>query len=158
MNKRKIHKLHNDKYSEYFDHSKKNIKEIQNAKNISILPHPATLESYEEIIPGITKQLCILLEKEQKHRHMLEISTVKSIVNLSRLVQFFTFLFAVFLVYAILFTVTHYHNTYLAVLICLCGFGFLFTVNLCALHSVKNLPLKNSHKFSQINKKQQNKR
>ncbi len=39
--------------------------------NSRIFPPPAVLESYEEICPGIVEKLAVLVEREQKHRHML---------------------------------------------------------------------------------------
>ena len=78
---KKIYKVKNDKYSEYFEH--KQSPEI--SKTISILPHPTTLESYEEVSPGITEKLGVMIVKEQEHRHKLEMRKIKNITSIYKI-------------------------------------------------------------------------
>ncbi len=134
--KGKIHRVKNDKFSQYLDHS--NDSDLIKTQNISILPHPATLESYEAVIPGITLQLCNLIEKEQKHRHALEIQAVQSMIKLTRLGQLLTIPLALLITYTTIVIADKYSNT-LAIFIYCFGFGTLCAVSLYAWRSAKYL-------------------
>ena len=51
---------------------------LKQSKSSEILPSPATLESYEEICPGIVEKLVGMAEKGQLHRHQLEEKIAKN--------------------------------------------------------------------------------
>lgn len=58
---------------------------MKHSKSSSILPPPSMLESYEEIAPGIVEKLVELVEKEQRHRHIVEAKNAKYQFMLDRL-------------------------------------------------------------------------
>jgi uncharacterized membrane protein len=43
------------------------------------VPHPAALEHYEKILPGMAERVLTMAEEEQEHRHLIEQETVKSL-------------------------------------------------------------------------------
>jgi uncharacterized membrane protein len=122
---KKIYKVKKDKYTNYYEHNKP----IVETQNFSILPHPATLESYESLIPGITEKLAQLLVKEQNHRQKLEKQRIRSIESLHRFGQFLSAVLAIAVLYATFFMMREYNNPYLAGVICISGFSFLTLIN-----------------------------
>lgn len=124
---KKFYKPKNDKNSEYFDH--KNQFMHDKVKHISILPHPATLESYEEISPGIANKIGGMITKEQEHRHRVEIIKVRSMNNTYRFGQLLSAMLAVTIIYATFLMLEQYQNEYLAGILCVSGFAFLTIIN-----------------------------
>lgn len=45
------------------------------------LPHPRILNQYEQVFPGATERIFRMAEKQQEHRHKLEIAVVKSNIH-----------------------------------------------------------------------------
>lgn len=146
---KKIHKTKSDKHSEYFDH-KNSFAQHKVSKSISILPHPTTLESYEEISPGITAKLGNMIQKEQEHRHKIELSKVKSIHNVYRFGQLLSAMLAVIIIYATILMLEEYQDLYLAMTICVSGFTFLTIINI---FSFKNKQTHKQHMHSSHHKK-----
>jgi uncharacterized membrane protein len=129
---KKIYKVKNDKYSEYFEHKQS----PEMIRSISILPHPTTLESYEEVSPGITEKLGSMIIKEQEHRQKLEIRKIKNITSIYRFGQLLSAILAVLVIYATVLVYDEYDSEILAAVICICGFSFLTIINVL---SIKNL-------------------
>jgi uncharacterized membrane protein len=130
---KKIYKVKNDKYSEYFEH--KQSPEI--SKTISILPHPTTLESYEEVSPGITEKLGVMIVKEQEHRHKIEMRKIKNITSIYRFGQLLSSILAVLMIYATILIYDEYGSEMLAAVVCFCGFSFLTIINVVSMKNFK---------------------
>ncbi len=144
---KKIYKVKNDKYSEYFEH--KTSPEM--IRNISILPHPTTLESYEEVSPGITEKLGSMIIKEQEHRHKLEMRRIRNITSVYRFGQLLSAILAVLVIYATTLMYDEHGSEILAAVVCFCGFSFLTIINI---FSMKNLKTQREN-FRYFKKKRQ---
>lgn len=125
----KIHKTRNDKHTSYYD-NKYDIRKEGGIKNFSILPHPATLESYELISPGITEKLGTMIIKEQQFRHKIETLHMKGIRSIYRLGQLISIVLCTLLLTVTVFIYTEYNDPYFASIICISGFSFLTLINL----------------------------
>jgi uncharacterized membrane protein len=125
---KKIHKIKSDKHSDYFDH-KHSFKQDKSVKYISILPHPTTLESYEEISPGITTKLGTMLVKEMEFRHRMEALRMRGVQSIYRLGQFLSTLTAMVIIFCSLMIFKDYNDKYFASVICVSGFTFLTIIN-----------------------------
>jgi uncharacterized membrane protein len=134
---RKIYKTKSDKHSDYFDHKNQFSNVTKTVRNISILPHPTTLESYEEISPGITEKLSSMILKEQEHRHKLAIRKIQNITRIHRFGQILSATLAILIIYATFLMFIEYNNVYLASVICISGFAFLTIINLSAAKNFK---------------------
>ncbi len=134
---KKIYKTKTDKHSDYFDHKNQFSNTSKTVKNISILPHPTTLESYEELLPGIVGNLGSMFLKEQEHRHKLAGRKIKNISNIHSFGQILSAMLAVFFVYTTFLMFEKYQNIYLASVICVSGFSFLTIINVFATKNFK---------------------
>jgi uncharacterized membrane protein len=143
--KKKSYKINKDQRADYFDHKETFNNQNLQGKLVSILPHPVTLESYEEICPGITENLSKMILKEQAHRHKIEIIKIKRINNLYYFGQILTVFLTVIVIYAGFLMMDFYENPYLTGLFTLSAFSFLTLVNYFAIKS-------NSAQQSQQNK------
>ena len=133
----RFYKTKKDRHGEYFDH-KNNLKNEHGIKNFSILPHPATLESYETISPGITEKLGQVIVKEQDFRHKKEMFYIKSIQNTYRIGQLMSIILSIALIYSTMFIFTEYKNQYLATVVCISGFIFLSIINVFSFKNMSN--------------------
>jgi uncharacterized membrane protein len=124
-----LHKTKNDKHSNYYD-NKNDLKKEGGVKHFSILPHPATLESYESISPGITEKLGTMILKEQQFRHRLESLHLRGIRSIYRLGQLISAILALVILITSMFIYVEYENQYLATVISISGFAFLTIVNI----------------------------
>jgi uncharacterized membrane protein len=50
-------------------------------------PHPSILVEYENIVPGMVDRIVTLTEKEQAHRHTLEIMETKAQISNTRTIR-----------------------------------------------------------------------
>lgn len=147
----KIHKTKSDRNGEYFDH-KNNFKRDHSIKNFSILPHPATLESYETVAPGITDKLGHMIAKEQEFRHKLERLKTKGIYGMYRFGQLLSTILVIVILYATLFVYSEYNDQYLSSIICISGFTFLTIVNVVSfkdMTQIKNTAKNKNHQNKQ---------
>ncbi len=131
----KIYKTNSDRNTEYFNHKNK-INSDQTTKNFSILPHPATLESYEAISPGITEKLGSIIIREQEFRHKIESLKMKGLQSMYRFGQFLSFILAIVIIFVTLFVYSKYENQLLASVIFLSGFGFLTIINVVSFNKI----------------------
>lgn len=44
-------------------------------------PHPVVLQKFEEVLPGAAERIFQFSEREQKHRHQLELTQIKAITS-----------------------------------------------------------------------------
>lgn len=130
---KKIYKVKNDKHSEYFEHKQS----PEMSKTISILPHPTTLESYEEVSPGITEKLGVMIVKEQEHRHKLEMRKIKNITSIYRFGQLLSTILAILVIYSTVLMYDEYGSEMLAAVVCFCGFSFLTIINVFSIKNFK---------------------
>ena len=151
---KKIYKTKSDNHSDYFDHKNQLNNTSKTVRNISILPHPTTLESYEELSPGITEKFSSMVLKEQEHRHKLALRKITNISNIYRFGQILSAMLAVFFIYTTFIIFEKYQNTYLASVICLSGFSFLTIINVFATKNFKRD--KSGFKHKHFKKKQNN--
>ena len=143
MKENKFHKTKKDRNGQYFDH-KNNLKRDNEAKNFSILPHPATLESYESISPGITEKLSQIIVKEQDFRHKKELLHIKGVHNIYRLGQLLSTILSITLIYVTLLILTEHNNELLAGTVCISGFTFLTIINVFSFKNITSF--KENHK------------
>jgi uncharacterized membrane protein len=101
-----------------------------------ILPSPSMLESYEEIVPGMSAQLLTMVKEEQEQRHKLEVKRAKMLALSNRIGQLLSFALAMAIIYFAMFFMRQNH-TELAVTLIICGFAFLTIVNLAAIYEGK---------------------
>lgn len=144
---KKIHKIKSDKHSDYFDH-KHPFKHDKSVKYVSILPHPTTIESYEEISPGITAKLGTMLVKETEFRHRMEALRMRGIQSVYKLGQLLSSIIAIAVIFCSLIISRDYNDTYLASVMCVSGFSFLAIINIFAfkrLTSTSSNPAKKKH-------------
>lgn len=69
------------------------------------LPHPDLLKKFEEITPGAAERILLMAEKEQQHRHQLEIeivtkenNNIKSEISLKNKGLFCAFILALLII------------------------------------------------------------
>jgi uncharacterized membrane protein len=134
----KLHKTKNDKHTNYYD-NKHDIRKEVGVKHFSILPHPATLESYESISPGITEKLGTMIEKEQQFRHRLDSLHMRGIRSIYRLGQLISFILVIFILLTSIFIYVEYKDQYFASVICISGFTFLTIVNVNSFKKMTSL-------------------
>lgn len=61
------------------------------------IPDPESLARYDSIVPGAAERIISMAEKEAKHRHSIEIRSVKNSIGLSYLGVIFAFLSVIML-------------------------------------------------------------
>lgn len=125
-------------------HSSKKHSFNSNAK-WPLIPSPAILESYEEIAPGSTNKILELLEKEQKHRHSLELRKLRNISYTRNILQLISGVIAICIIYSSILLTTKYDRTGLAVFMFIAGFACILTMNLANLSSL----VKKKHNFKE---------
>ena len=153
---KKIYKIKSDKHSDYFDHKTSFVNANKVIKNISILPHPTTLESYEELSPGITEKLSFLIVKEQEHRHKFEMRKLNNITSVYRFGQLLSAMLVVFIIYTTFLIFDIYESEYLAITVCVSGFAFLTVINILATQSFKKDKENFKHRHKHFKKKTPN--
>jgi uncharacterized membrane protein len=131
--KKKSYKINKDQKSEYFDHKEAFNNQHLHNKMVSILPHPVTLESYEEICPGITNKLSSFILKEQEHRHKIEKLKLKKSANFYYFGQLLAVLLFIMVIYGTFLMMEYYKNSYLAAIFAFSGFTSLAMMNFFAL-------------------------
>lgn len=94
----------------------------------AVLPSPTTLESYEEIKPGMVDELMELIKKEQHHRHLLEKKAINSQAYTTRIGQILAFALAIIIIYsAVSFAAERLYL--LSAIVAIFGFSFLVAIN-----------------------------
>jgi uncharacterized membrane protein len=101
-----------------------------------ILPSPSMLESYEEIVPGMSAQLLTMVKEEQEQRHKLEVKKIKMAAVSNKIGQLLSFVLAMAIIYFAMFFMKQNH-TELAITLIICGFAFLTIINLAAIYESK---------------------
>lgn len=66
-----------------------------NRAPVDALPHPEIIEAYDCIVPGAAKQIMMMFEMEQKHRHEWERQALKTHATTTILGQIMGFLIVV---------------------------------------------------------------
>lgn len=83
---------------------------MSKSKNLdSIFPSPAVLESYEEVKPGTVDRMIKMVEREQKHRHNLEMAHAK-VQPFARVLGKLTTLIAIIYFVMSLFAISAEHD------------------------------------------------
>src|SRR5205823_10846 len=68
---------------------------IERASFASPIPPPEYMEAYERITPGSSNRILLMAEKQQDHRHKLEVIVIGGNGARERLGQIFAFILAV---------------------------------------------------------------
>jgi|GEM_PF-1741169 len=97
----------------------------RNDPNDRILPSPSMLESYEEISPGITESISMMVEKEQQHRHALETRRLNIVATTDRIMRFLACVTAIVIIYSTILCFKQSGSIALSAVICAGGFAFL---------------------------------
>ena len=90
----------------------------------SFLPDPEVLENYNYVVEGSAERIIKLIEGEQQHRHKFELNQQKYVAAAQILGIFAVMLIAYALIGAVIYLGTN-GQFYLAVALCVAGFGYL---------------------------------
>lgn len=62
---------------------------------LKTMPSPGMLESYEELMPGMTKKMVSMLAQEQENRHIQENKRIENAVYMLKIMSFILFIFLI---------------------------------------------------------------